>query len=450
MTILKASDVNNYDALRGAVLAHLRERFGELAMIGNSLYRAEDGREFLISYVRKNKTGAGWISIVPDSIAKLDHPKGYFALAYVDRGEKRIFVFEIPITVLQTKIEESQLKPQLRGRYSLSIVFSRNEFRLTKVNLPIQSYLTREEAIEGELPGSEVSPPEDDGEDETPGGAAYTADQFLAETYLARETLDELVALLEDKKQIILYGPPGTGKTHVAQKLARLFAGGDETNVQLIQFHPSYSYEEFMEGIRPEARKDGPPCYPVRPGVFRAFCDRARGQAGRHVLIIDEINRGNIAKVFGELMFLLEYRDRQVALPYSGAEFSIPDNVYLIGTMNTADRSIALVDFALRRRFHFYHFGADRDVLLRWIDAHGCPVPYLPALFDAVNRAIDDRDYQIGFSHFMKPGLTETDLRRVWRYSVEPYLEEYFFDNKAKLDELRWDKLVERVRGTTG
>jgi 5-methylcytosine-specific restriction protein B len=164
-------------------------------------------------------------------------------------------------------------------------------------------------------------------------------------------------------------------------------------------------------------------------------------------LVIDEINRGNIAKIFGELMFLLEYRDRHVELPYSGEGFSIPDNVYIIGTMNTADRSIALVDFALRRRFHFVHFGADRGILERWIRANGAPVPYALALFDAVNRAIDDRDYQIGFSHFMKPGLSEADLRRVWRYSVEPYLEEYFFDNRAKVEELRWETLVSRLQG---
>ena len=164
-------------------------------------------------------------------------------------------------------------------------------------------------------------------------------------------------------------------------------------------------------------------------------------------MIIDEINRGNIAKIFGELMFLLEYRDRSVPLAYSGHFFSIPDNVYLIGTMNTADRSIALVDFALRRRFHFIHFGADRDILARWIQANDAPVPYLLNLFDAVNRAIDDRDYQIGFSYFMKPGLTEADLRRVWRHSIEPYLEEYFFDNRAKVEELRWNALVPRLQG---
>jgi 5-methylcytosine-specific restriction protein B len=165
-------------------------------------------------------------------------------------------------------------------------------------------------------------------------------------------------------------------------------------------------------------------------------------------MIVDEINRGNIAKVFGELMFLLEYRDSNVPLAYSGRCFSIPENVYLIGTMNTADRSIALVDFALRRRFHFIHFGADRAVLERWIDANEVTTPYMLRLFDAVNNAIDDRDYRIGFSYFMKPGMTETDLRRVWRYSIEPYLEEYFFDNRAKVEELRWDALMARFQAT--
>jgi hypothetical protein len=396
-----------------------------------------DDDQFLISYANKNERGVGWLAPNHEAMKQLEHPLGFFTFAFIDRDKGKAFFLEVPMQTLSQKIEAIGLKPGLQGdRYGLTIEWRQDQLYLGRVNLEAQSYLTGEVPIQRPI---EVQPP-----------SVYTAERFLAETYLTLDILDELTALLEDKQQIILYGPPGTGKTYVAQKFARYFVGGDEDRVQIIQFHPSYSYEEFIEGIRPEARDDGPPRYPIRPGIFRAFCEEARGQDGRFVMIVDEINRGNIAKIFGELMFLLEYRDRSVPLAYSGLYFLIPDNVYLIGTMNTADRSIALVDFALRRRFHFVHFGADRGVLARWIEANDAPVPYLLDLFDAVNRAIDDRDYQIGFSYFMKPGLTEADLRRVWRYSIEPYLEEYFFDNRAKVEELRWNALVPRLQGNEG
>ena len=430
-------------------LAHLRERHGDLRPLGGaSLYEAQDGTQLYAAYGSKAKSGA-WLAPLARALEQLDHPKGIYAVAFADRDEGKLVFFEIPATLLMEQVRARQLKATMnKGRsYSCDLVPRQGgRYRLTLFNVDVQDYSTGEIPVRFAPRAQETQDSEQPSEDQAQP-SSYEAEQFLAETYMTREALGELVALLEDKKQMILYGPPGTGKTYIAQKLARYFVGGDEARVRLIQFHPSYSYEEFMEGIRPEARDDGPPIYPVRPGAFRTFCDAARGQEGRHVLIIDEINRGNIAKIFGELMFLLEYRQKEVQLPYSGLAFSIPENVYLIGTMNTADRSIALVDFALRRRFHFVHMGADRAVLKRWIDKNGAPVPYLLELFDAVNRAIGDRDYQIGFSHFMKPGLTEPDLARIWRYSIEPYLEEYFFDNRAKVDELRWDVLAARLRG---
>lgn len=430
-------------------LTHLRKRHGNLTPIGSSLYEAEDGAQFFVAYGGKIKTGA-WLSPMVKAFEQLDHPKGFYAVAYGERDLGKLLFFEIPVTLINEQIRARHIKAPLdKGkRYSTSIESRQaGRFLLSRFNIDVQDYLTGETPVRFR-PRAQAAPDNEQPEEDQAPPSSYGAEQFLAETYLTRETLDELVALLQDKKQMILYGPPGTGKTYIAQKLARYFVGGDEGHVRLIQFHPSYSYEEFMEGIRPEARDDGPPSYPVRPGAFRTFCDEARDQEGNYLLIIDEINRGNIAKIFGELMFLLEYRDKQVALPYSGVEFCIPENVYLIGTMNTADRSIALVDFALRRRFHFVHMGADRAILQRWIAKNGTPVPYLLALFDKVNQAIADRDYQIGFSHFMKPGLTAADLGRVWRYSIEPYLEEYFFDNRAKVDELRWNALVTRLQGT--
>jgi 5-methylcytosine-specific restriction protein B len=281
----------------------------------------------------------------------------------------------------------------------------------------------------------------------------YGRDDFLRQTYLTAPVADELHDLLLENKQIILYGPPGTGKTHVARHLGRWLtdlAGPPPERLTVIQFHPAYSYEEFIEGIRPESRQSGGRYYvdyPPRPGVFVRFCRRAERVDGACVFVIDEINRGNIPRIFGELMLLLEYRDEAVPLPYSGDRFRIPPNVYLIGTMNTADRSIALVDFALRRRFHFFRFGADPDLFDRWLAGRPPAVPYLSALYRRLaTEAVDDPDYAIGPSAFMRE-LDEAGLARLWRRSVMPYLEEYYVDQPARARLWAWDgELVRGVR----
>ena len=176
--------------------------------------------------------------------------------------------------------------------------------------------------------------------------------------------LQEIETLLDDKKQVIFQGPPGTGKTYVAQKLARHLAGSEE-RVTLVQLHPSYAYEDFVQGFRPTL-KDRQPGFELRDGPLLRAAKQARADAqkdpdAKHFLVIDEINRGNLAKVLGELYFLLEYRDESIRLQYSDKPFSLPGNLYVIGTMNTADRSIALVDLALRRRFYFVEFHPDEE-----------------------------------------------------------------------------------------
>lgn len=279
---------------------------------------------------------------------------------------------------------------------------------------------------------------------------------FLTRTYLVGEQADDLYDLLLDKKQIILYGPPGTGKTFVAQELGKWITGlatPSASRMEMIQFHPAYSYEDFIEGIRPESKSTGDGHftvdYPPRAGVFRRFCRLALETPDQpHVFIIDEINRGNIPRIFGELMLLLEYRERDVPLPYSGERFRIPPNVYLIGTMNTADRSIALVDFALRRRFHFFQFGADPDLLERWLTDHPVPIPYLGKLYRRLTQdAIDDPAYAVGVSYFMDPNLTESKLARLWRRSIIPYLEEYYIEQQARVTQWQWQsELMQSIR----
>ncbi|MGJ3510107.1 AAA family ATPase [Enemella sp. A6] len=253
-------------------------------------------------------------------------------------------------------------------------------------------------------------------------------DELAESLHVPKEWLAECIELLRDRPQLIFYGPPGTGKTYIAQRLAGHLAGD---NVRLVQFHPGYSYEDFFEGYRPQA--DGG--FVLRPGPLRQVVDAAReNPTTPHVLIIDEINRGNLAKIFGELYFLLEYRDEPVDLLYATEEdsgFTLPRNVFLIGTMNTADRSIALVDAAMRRRFSFVALHPSlppTDELLRkWLQATDRD-PALADLLDELNSRIEDSDFKIGPSYLMRPAVHQPGgLERTWRTAILPLLEEHHY-----------------------
>ncbi|WP_152529339.1 McrB family protein [Nocardiopsis chromatogenes] len=258
-----------------------------------------------------------------------------------------------------------------------------------------------------------------------PADCAPLADRLLFPRGWVAETLE----LLRDKRQLLLYGPPGTGKTHLALALAEFVAGEDRT--ELVQFHPSFAYEDFVEGLRPQVREDGTLTYAPEDGPFKRIAEAARHDPGRpYLLVIDEFNRANTAKVFGELYFLLEYRDRRITLPYSrdSASFSLPKNLFVIGTMNTADRSIALVDSALRRRFAFRPLSPDRapvdGLLTRWLDENGMdPTP--ARLLEELNRRVDDSARLIGPSFLMTPRTGSREgLRLVWESEIIPLLEE--------------------------
>jgi len=271
----------------------------------------------------------------------------------------------------------------------------------------------------------------------------YSLDDCAQDTYFDKATLEHWVRAIERKKQAVVYGPPGTGKTFVAEHLARHLIGGGDGFCDIVQFHPAYAYEDFVQGIRPKRKGDGQLDYPVVPGRFLDFCDKARGCQDRCVLIIDEINRAKLAQVFGELMYLLEYRDREVPLA-SGGSLRIPSNVRIIGTMNTADRSIALVDHALRRRFAFLALYPNYDVLRRYHQGTGFDVEPLIAVLHKLNRQIGDRHYEVGITFFLREDLAE-QIEDIWRMEIEPYLEEYFFDQPDKVDALRWDRVAQEV-----
>ena len=268
------------------------------------------------------------------------------------------------------------------------------------------------------------------------------------ELYLNTEFLSEIEQLLLDKGQVIFQGPPGTGKTFVAQKLASYLAGSQD-RVDLVQLHPSYAYEDFVQGFRPTPIA-GQPGFSLVDGPLLRAAKRARQEPDhKHFLVIDEINRGNIAKVFGELYFLLEYRNQRLRLQYQSeddASFSLPDNLYFIGTMNTADRSIALVDLALRRRFYFVDFHPDEEpvksVLRGWLREFAPEMEWVADVVDIANEGLqDDRHAAIGPSYFMKEGLNDQVVRRVWRHSVLPYVGERFFGDPDRLGEFDLDRL---------
>ena len=291
---------------------------------------------------------------------------------------------------------------------------------------------------------------------------SFTPANFCRSTFLNLNWLQRARELLDLKRQIILQGVPGTGKTHVARTLALTLADGRQDAVRLVQFHPAYSYEEFVEGIRVRSvevngRQDV--TYPVEDGLLCAFAAEAASRPGQaHVLIIDEINRGNLPRIFGELLYLLEYRGETVRLLYSKREFRLPPNLYLIGTMNAADRSVALIDQALRRRFSFLDMPPDAGVLAAWLEQHppaaGAEFTgQVVALFDRLNTHLR-RDlgpqYQIGHSYLMVPDLDKSRLRVVWEHHVLPLLEEYFHGHPEQAAAYELDRLLGDGRGRSG
>lgn len=296
-------------------------------------------------------------------------------------------------------------------------------------------------ALKGDRDGKD-----DSGED----GTLPDMQTLAANLLLPASFLDEIAVLLDEKKQVIFQGPPGTGKTYVALEIAKHLARG-MGSVELVQFHPSYAYEDFVHGFRPRVR-GGQVEFELKKGPLREAADRAKNEPNaKHFLVIDEINRANLGKVLGELYFLLEYRDQKIRLQYSDEEFSLPENLYIIGTMNTADRSIALVDLALRRRFSFKEFDTREEpikgLLRRWLKANN--LSDMLEVADVVDRANaklangrpEDRHAAIGPSYFMKEGLTKKRARRIWKHDVLPYIEDRLYGQHDRLGEFDYESL---------
>lgn len=281
----------------------------------------------------------------------------------------------------------------------------------------------------------------------------YTKRDFLSTVFMTEERFDVLAALLRNKKNIILQGAPGVGKTFAARKLAyAIMEETDDSRIEFVQFHQNYSYEDFVMGYRPDGAE-----FKLTEGIFYRFCQKAANHPDKkYFFIIDEINRGNMSKIFGELMMLIEkdYRGTKATLAYSGVPFAVPDNLYIIGMMNTADRSLAMIDYALRRRFSFFEMepGFDSEGFQSYQSAFSSEI--FDALIDqirALNREISKdpslgRGFRIGHSYFCGRESTDgmTDwLRSVVEFDILPTLAEYWFDEPATLQ--RWEKNLRGV-----
>lgn len=268
---------------------------------------------------------------------------------------------------------------------------------------------------------------------------------------LTEQFIRDVLELLEDKGQVIFFGPPGTGKTYVAQKVAEALAA-DPAHRVIVQFHPSTSYEDFFEGYRPEIGAGGQLSYRLVPGpLARLAASADAAPQVKHIMVIDEINRANLPKVLGELLFLLEYREQPIQTLYRPEEpFTLPRNLFIIGTMNTADRSVALIDAAMRRRFHFVPFFPHEEphdkVLVQWLDANNPDMAWVAGFVEHVNSRLIDvlggPHLQIGPSHFFKKTLSQSGLEKVWRFSVMPFIEDQLWGQRDLIDSFEFEKAL--------
>ena len=310
-------------------------------------------------------------------------------------------------------------------------------FKLTKGEYDFIMEIIREENQENPIRSEQID--------------TYGKEDFLSEVYMTPEKYDTLKGLLLNKKNIILQGAPGVGKTFAATRLAYSIMGlKDDSRVESIQFHQNYSYEDFIMGYKPSGEG-----FELRNGIFFKFCQKAANNPDLpYFFIIDEINRGNMSKIFGELLMLIEkdYRGRKLTLAYNGLPFSVPKNLYIIGMMNTADRSLALIDYALRRRFSFFAMepGFNSDGFKEYMnsfdnDTFEILIEKIKDLnFEITKDSSLGKGFCIGHSYFCgQDECSDEWMQSVVEYDILPMLEEYWFDEPTKLQ--KWQNILRGV-----
>lgn len=311
--------------------------------------------------------------------------------------------------------------------------------------------------VPAEAPPPEPEDPEPPEEGPSSAPFGYTLDQLQADTHLEKAWLQEVVhAAGFDRRmrgavgQIVLYGPPGTGKTWVAERVARHLVDGDPSRIELLQLHPAFSYEHMMEGYRPK-EVSGQLVFKLEDGALLRLRERILRTGQRHVLILDEMNRGDLSQILGELMYLLSRRgkDATVRLARSGRPLDIPDQLTIIGTMNTADRSISHVDFALRRRFRFFRVAPELRVVESVVGARfGAEwAGVLSSLLAQTNEQLGKagRGFEIGHSYLLDVP-DERVLREVWEREVLPAIEDWLDFDPSALRPFSWESTLRRIR----
>ena len=285
---------------------------------------------------------------------------------------------------------------------------------------------------------------QDDRDEEVIVENSYTKGNFFDEVYISEEKYNLLVNVLKRKKNIILQGAPGVGKTFAAKRLAySLIETKDDAQIEFVQFHQNYSYEDFVMGYRPAEKN-----FELRRGIFYNFCKKAESEPDKDFFfIIDEINRGNLSKILGELLMLIEkdHRAENIKLAYNGENFFVPQNLYIIGIMNTADRSLALIDYALRRRFSFIEIepAFDSDGFKNYLSKINSPlldklIEKIKILNQEISKSLG-KGFCIGHSYFcgLENDSSENILRSIVDYEILPMLAEYFFDDEEKFQDCK-------------
>lgn len=336
------------------------------------------------------------------------------------------------IEKLKVKVPCNSIKKMCMGADYIALIELMKE-KFNEENYPVHSFPELSyKAWSGEI----VPPPQEEYE-------PYTKSDFLSDVFISEETYETIKSLMMRKKNLILQGAPGVGKTYAAKRLAYSIMGKKDTSrIKMIQFHQSYAYEDFIMGYRPNGMG-----FKLKEGPFYKFCKLASGHPEQdYFFIIDEINRGNMSKVFGELMMLIESdkRGEELTLTYSEVPFYVPENLYIIGMMNTADRSLAMIDYALRRRFCFFELepAFETEAFKNHLLLQGASEELINKIkmkIESINSKIAKdvnlgKSFRIGHSYFCNYVDSDKWYEEVIKYEIQPLIKEYWFDeeNKAK------------------